>query len=309
MLATLCVAGGGGTGAVLGAQEFQVPTPRGPVLAAVLETARPDEARPTVVLISGAGAHDRNGYTLRNRRKHNDAFRTLSARLTALGFAVVRYDKIGTGRSTGDYTATATTATLAEDVAAIVAQLRRRPDVDPARITLLGHSEGGAIASRVAADDPGIHGVVLLAAPAWTGRRIMSYQFRLAAERQSRTVSYTSADLIEAHLAADASERLTSEAWYPFFLDHDPLPAVKRLTMPVLILQGERDEAVLFEQAYELAEAARESGNADVTLQLLPEMGHAFVAQGTRGDPPPVSEHVWTLIEHWLCARATGGRE
>ncbi len=293
----------------LAAQELRVPTARGHTLAAVIETAAPAVRRPTVVLISGAGAHDRNGYTLRTARGHNDAFRTISARLVALGLTVVRYDKIGTGHSTGDYRATATTATLAEDVATLVAAIRERPEVDPDRVLLLGHSEGGAIAGIVAADDARIAGVVLLAAPAWTGRRIMSYQFRLAAERQSRTVSYTSADLIEAYLVRDARARLTTEAWYPHFLAYDPLPPMRRIRAPVLILQGERDEAVLYEQSFELAEAIRGGGNPDVTLHLLPEYGHAFVArgvQGVRADPPPVGEEVLRLIEGWIVARHPG---
>ncbi len=303
LLIIACLACVGPWTALAGAQEMRVSTGRGHTLAAVLETAAPSEARPTVLLISGAGAIDRNGYTLRTARGHNDAFRSIASRLVARGFAVVRYDKIGTGRSTGDYRTSATTATLAEDVAAIVAELRTRAEVDPDRISLLGHSEGGAIAGIVAADDPRIAGVVLLAAPAWTGRRIMSYQIRLAAERESRTVSYTSADLIEAYLVRDARTRLTTEAWYPFFLGYDPLPAMRRIRAPVLILQGERDEAVLYEQAYELAEALRAAGNAGVEMHLLPRLGHAFVApgaRGTRGDPPPIDEQVVQRIVEWV---------
>lgn len=285
------------------AVELQVAAPLGHQIAAVLETDAPGEARPTIVLISGAGPTDRHGYTLRTTRGHNDAFRTMAQRLVAQGYAVVRFDKVGTGRSTGDYRATATTATLADDVTALVRVLRTRPEVDPNRVHLLGHSEGGAIAGLVAAEDPRIAGVVLLAAPAWNGRRIMSYQVRLAAERQSRTLSYTSADLLEARMAGDLRERLTTESWYPFFLDYDPLPPMRRLAMPVLILQGEQDEAVLFEQAYEIADALRTAGNSRVTMHLLPWSGHAFVdvrERAPRGHPRPISPEVLDHIERWL---------
>jgi uncharacterized protein len=288
------------------AVEFGVQAPLGHVIASVLETDAPAEPRPTVVLIAGAGPTDRNGYTLRTARGHNHAFRTIAERLVARGYAVVRFDKIGTGRSTGDYAATATTAMLADDVAALVRAVRARPEVDPDRVMLLGYSEGGAIAGLVAASDPRVAGVALLAAPAWSGRRIMSYQVRLAAERQSRSVSYTSADLIEARMAGDLRGRLSTEAWYPFFLDYDPLPPMRRLTMPVLILQGERDEAVLFEQSYELDEAIRSNGNARVSLALLPGVGHAFTApqvRGARGErehATSISEDVLGRIERWL---------
>jgi len=63
----------------------------------------------------------------------------------------------------------------------------------------------------VAAADPRIAGVALLAAPAWTGQRIMEYQLRFAAEREVRTVSYTSADLVEAYLARDARSRAATK--------------------------------------------------------------------------------------------------
>jgi pimeloyl-ACP methyl ester carboxylesterase len=282
------------------AQELRVPSAAGHEIAATLEGVVTGESRPTVVLIAGAGPLDRDGYTLRTTAGHNDAYRAMSRRFTALGFAVVRFDKVGTGRSTGDYRATATTASLAEDVRTLVATVRSQPGVDPARIFLLGHSEGGAIAGRVAAVDPDIAGVALLAAPAWTGRRIMEYQFRFAALRQHRRVSYTSAELIEASLVGDARARLASEAWYPHFLDYDPLPPFRRLQMPVLILQGERDEVVLASQADELAATLRSAGNADVSLFVLPDYGHAFTARGDRRDPAPVSDEVLGLVERWL---------
>lgn len=301
----LLASSGGAQSRAKSAVEISVQAPLGHVIAGVLETDAPAEPRPTVVLIAGAGPTDRNGYTLRTARGHNHAFRTISERLVARGYAVVRFDKIGTGRSTGDYAATATTVTLADDVAALVRGIRLRPEVDPDHVILLGYSEGGAIAGLVAADDERVAGVALLAAPAWSGRRIMSYQVRLAAERQSRSVSYTSADLIEARMAGDLRGRLQAEAWYPFFLDYDPLPPMRRLTMPVLILQGERDEAVLFEQSYALDEAIRSNGNARVSLELLSGVGHAFTAPRMRGEreqPTAFSDDVMQRIERWLDA-------
>jgi pimeloyl-ACP methyl ester carboxylesterase len=286
------------------AREFTVRVPAGHELAGVLETASGARQRPTVVLISGAGPHDRDGYTLRTARGHNDAFRQLSARFVRLGHAVVRFDEVGTGRSTGDYHATATTETLARDVSALVATLRTMPEVDPARIILLGHSEGGAIASLVAAADPLIAGVALLAAPAWDGRRIMAYQLRHAAERHRVAVSYTSADIVEAQLVRGSDERALNDPWYRHFLDHDPLEAVRLVRAPALVLQGEDDDVVTAGQAAEVAAALLAGGNRNVRYQVLPGYGHAFTDPLPRGAaagrPVPLAEEIVALVEDWL---------
>lgn len=294
------------------ATEFEAESPLGHRIAGVVEAPVDGTARPVVVLITGAGPHDRDGYTLRTARGHNDAFRDLSRRLVTLDFAVVRFDEMGTGRSTGDHATTATTATLASDVAAVVEAVRGMPGVDPDRVYLIGHSEGGAIAALVAASDARIAGVALLAAPAWTGRRIMEYQLRTAAEAHVRRVSFTSADLAEAYLVRDAREREAIDPWYRHFLSYDPLPAVSRIKVPVLVLQGDADEVVTPGQATELANALHAAGNERVRLQVLPGYTHAFsdpAADGAvpDGGPAPLAEEILSLLEDWLIGTQRGG--
>ena len=77
---------------------------------------------------------------------------------------MLRVDDRGFAKSTGDF-ATATDDDFAADAAAEVAFLRSRPDIDPKRIGLIGHSEGGMVAPKVAAKDPKIAFLVLMAGP------------------------------------------------------------------------------------------------------------------------------------------------
>src|SRR5262249_27048816 len=83
---------------------------------------------------------------------------------TRAGWAVLRTDDRGIGESTGNFAA-ATALDFAADARAGMDYLRSRPEIDGARIGLLGHSEGGIIAPIVAANDPSVAFIVLLAGP------------------------------------------------------------------------------------------------------------------------------------------------
>jgi uncharacterized protein len=124
------------------------------------ETAGP---HPAVVLISGSGAQDRDG---RNPSLPGYApNRWLADHLTRHGVAVLRFDERGVGASGGDHES-ATTAGLADDVEAAVAFARAHESIDPERVGLLGHSEGGVIAAMVAARTPEVAFVIAMAGSA-----------------------------------------------------------------------------------------------------------------------------------------------
>lgn len=115
---------------------------------------------PVVVTMSGSGPQDRDESlkpitTLK-------PFAILADALTSAGVGVLRYDDRGVGGSSGDHAA-ATVDDLAGDAAAAIDYLETRSDVDPARIGLLGHSEGGIYAAMIGADDPRVAFIVGMA--------------------------------------------------------------------------------------------------------------------------------------------------
>ncbi len=126
---------------------------------------------PAVLLIAGSGDLDRDE-TINDHK----VFLVLADHLTRQGIAVLRVDKRGVGKSTGDYGA-ATTADFASDAEAGVAFLKSRPDINRRKIGLAGHSEGGLIAPLVASRDPSVAFVVLLAAPGVAGIEIGVTQY------------------------------------------------------------------------------------------------------------------------------------
>lgn len=281
-------------------REFTVRTPTGETIAAVLETRRATVRQPTVILISGAGAHTRDYSTASSDDTANYAYLELSRALQQAGFAVIRFDERGTGRSTGDYQRTATTASLAADVEALYLAVAKRPEVDARQIALVGHSEGGAIATLVAGQQPDIGAIVLLAAPAWAGRRIMDWQDAYSLKHGSWSASRPTEDSRRAWLTGERQRRETSEAWFSYFLDYDPLPAIRQVRVPTFVLHGQQDVQVLPEQAEELARAATEAGNRAVTLEILTGHDHALGEPAASRFPPPFSEQVSGRLVSWL---------
>jgi len=117
---------------------------------------------PAAILITGSGQQNRD-YELSFHRP----FLVLADFLTRQGIAVLRVDDRGVGGTTrtGPFF-NSTTKDFASDVLAGVQYLRTRKEIDHDKIGLIGHSEGGLIASMLAADSPDIAFIVLLASPA-----------------------------------------------------------------------------------------------------------------------------------------------
>lgn len=145
---------------------------------------------PAIVLISGSGAQDRDENILGHK-----PFLVIADYLTRQGFAVLRYDDRGTGKSTGDF-AGATTYDFVDDAAAAVAFLQKDKRIDKKRVGVLGHSEGGMVAPLLAVKNKSVAFVVLLAAPA--------EECRILLARQSRDIMLNNgADSALAQKAAD----------------------------------------------------------------------------------------------------------
>lgn len=287
-------------------REFDVRTTAGHLLAAEVISA--DSTRkPTVILISGAGAQTRDYSTdTGSWPGGNRAFELIAVSLVRAGYSVIRFDERGTGLSTGEYERSATTATLADDVRAIIAASRLLPEVDGSRIMLLGHSEGGAIATLVGASDASIRAVILLAAPAWSGERIMAAQHRWLTANGEWSDRHRTANERAAFLEAEHADRVANDPWYRYFLKYDPLPAIRQVKAPVLILHGDLDRKVSVEQAHELAAAARAAGNARVTEMVFPKHTHALGTLDRRGQEGSFSAVVLSKLLAWIQAQQAG---
>lgn len=122
---------------------------------------------PAVVLIAGSGPNDRDETIFGHK-----PFFVISDYLTRNGYAVIRYDKRGVGKSTGSFSQ-ATIKDFVDDARIVVEYLKGRKEIDSSRIGLLGHSEGGIIAPMVASESTDVKFLVLMAAPGTNGIEII----------------------------------------------------------------------------------------------------------------------------------------
>lgn len=273
----------------------------------------PPAGHPTVILITGSGAQDRNESLLGHQ-----PFFVLADHLSRHGIAVLRCDDRGVGGSTGNVMLS-TSADFAEDVLSAIEEVKNQPGIDPGRIGLLGHSEGGIIAPMVAAQSPDVKFVVMLAGTGLPGKDILRLQSEallrsegkvdeeaLAAASKAHTetmdmvlreappeeVKPKIAELAALQIKAAGAPAIDDDAmnqvveqqyasitspWMRSFLALDPRDSLRKVRAPVLALIGERDVQVPARANLPEIEAAlKEAGNPDATVAELPGLNHLF---------------------------------
>lgn len=231
---------------------------------------------PAVLLLSGSGAQTRDG--ARAELPGYYPFTDLADTLVAAGFAVLRLDDRGVGASTGSPSG-ATTEELARDASAAVAWLRGQPGVDPARIALVGHSEGALVALLAARRDPQLWALGLLAAASRPGREIARWQRATLVASDVNTWAPTERNAVLARAEVEAEAVATTDRWLRTWFALDPRRIARDVSQPTLVVHGENDRQVPAEQADELAAVL-----PDARAVRLPHLNHLLLTDFD-GDP------------------------
>ena len=150
-------------------------------LAGTLTRPESADVAAAILLVPGSGAQDRDEALCGHR-----PFLVLADHLTRCGLAVLRLDDRGVGESTGEKDE-CTHEGLLTDVRTALDFLYRHHALDPARVGLIGHSEGACLAAAVAARFPDIAFVVLMACGAGLGEQIIHEQSALIARAAGAT--------------------------------------------------------------------------------------------------------------------------
>jgi hypothetical protein len=251
-------------GAPYTATDVKIHAPQGHVLAATLTMPNGGGRVPAIVMITGISKHERN-----EGNPPYTPFRDIADVLGRAGIAVLRVDDRGVGESTGNFDK-ATSFDEADDVRTELAWLKKQPGVDPKRVGLVGHSEGGFIALIVAAGDPSLAAIGVLAGSGVPGEQLNTWQTRQTIEHDPAIAP----DKREAEITKQLADR---SDWTPrdkAFVAADPADYARRVKMPVLIIQGGNDLHVPPRSAERLAATMHAAGNRDVTVRIIPHLSH-----------------------------------
>ncbi len=245
---------------------------------------------PAVVLVHGSGPNDRDESIGANK-----PFCDLAYGLASNGVAVLRYDK-RTRVHPEQFAHSVFTVKeeTIDDALAAVALLRANAHIDPSRIFVLGHSLGGMLIPRIGLADKHIAGLIIMAGATMPLGETMLRQVRYIASAQGPITAQVQQKIdalagqvarVNALQSADATSREyiigVPPAYWLDLRDYHPAEAAKKLTCPLLILQGERDYQVTAADNFKLWQDALH-GQPHVTFHLYPRLNHLFIA----GDEP-----------------------
>ena len=232
---------------------------------------------PAAVLVHGSGPNDRDE-TVGGAK----VFKDLAEGLASRGIVVLRYEKRTLqyrGRIAGSANFTVQEETV-EDAVKAIALLRTQAEVNGGRVFVIGHSLGAYVAPRIAEQDGKLAGVVLMAGNVRPVEDLLveqvTYMGITGKPLDNAKAFQATVKKLE---AGDEDSPALGGVPVAYWLDlkgYDPAAAAKKLGIPMLILQGERDYQVTMAD-FGMWKTAVGSAKG-VTMMSYPALNHFFVA-------------------------------
>jgi dienelactone hydrolase len=273
---------------------------------------------PGLVLVHGSGPNDRD-----ETIGPNKTFRDLAWGLASKGIAVLRYDKRTLKHAkkfTPDVVESLTVKEEVIDDALLAVQLMRQSEgINPERVFLLGHSLGATIAPRIGQQDQDLAGLIIMAGITRSLEDTILDQYTYLYSLSGEMTDVQNAEIKALKAKVDRlkdpelSDNISPQdlplgipvAYWKDLRDNNQLDIVKDLTMPILVLQGERDYQVLQTDDFEgWRKALNHKKNA--TFKIFPKLNHLFIAGAGKSTPQEylveghVEEGVIDFIFNWI---------
>ena len=270
---------------------------------------------PAVVLVHGSGPQDRD-----EAIGPNKPFLDIARTLAAQGIAVLRYDKRTKARpqdfAGGNFGVDDETT---NDAVIAVDALRKTDGIDPKRIFVLGHSQGGMLAPRIAAVSGHVAGLILMAAPSRPLLDILIEQNRRLAALNDGKIDDAERAAINAIIeqvritrdpktAATSPTVMGQPAGYWRSIEAvDAVSEAQQVRLPMLLLQGARDIQVVDADWQNWRDAFADDPEA--TFKLYPKLNHLGIAGEGEGSlteyqtPGHVDAHLMADVVGWIKAQ------
>ncbi|WP_084960461.1 alpha/beta hydrolase family protein [Thermoactinospora rubra] len=233
-------------------EEITIPA-RGQQLRATVRAPATPGRHPAMVFVSGSGNGSREEFTPQ------------AEFLAAAGVVTLTFDKRTVGYNFRDRDF----GLLADDALRMVKYLRSRPDVNPDLTGIWGVSEGGWVVPIAASRSRDVGFVVLVSSPNVSPLRQVAWALNEQLLRLRAPIGVR--DLLTRAMGGVGFE----------FLRHDPMPAMRGITQPVLALYGTMDPSIPFvESTKALTTALTEAGNDRYTIRFLDKADHAMRVNG-----------------------------
>lgn len=268
-------------------------------LAGTLTLPKHGDPVAAVVLVSGSGPQNRDEEIAGHR-----PFAVLADYLSRRGIAVLRYDDRGVAQSEGKH-AEASTADFADDAEAALRYLATIKGINPSKIGIIGHSEGGIVAPMVAQRNNQVAFIALLAGTGVDGGKVIVQQSIDIAKQSGASDEYLKSYSQDLQRVVDAAasannlqeyrttitelfrktfkeekvinQHLTQfgQKWIFEFMRLDPTVALKKVTCPVLALWGSKDLQVSPQLNAPAVKSAL-SHNKRCQIEVLEGLNHLF---------------------------------
>lgn len=261
---------------------------------------------PVLVFVHGSGAHDRD-----ETIGENKPFRDLAWGLAQQGVASLRYDK--RAYLYAERAGISLDTQVIADAAAAVQFAGTLEGVDGKRVLLLGHSLGASLAPYIAERVP-VHGLVMMASPARGLNEVIKDQIRLMLKQQGKSdeeianVLAKQDKVAQDVLAGKATQgEVGSQVPLPLFKDmlsRDPAGELKKVNVPVLVLEGSKDAQVFASDFNELKEIVKDRPGSEA--KMFPGLNHLFMPTESGPDvydafkPGHVAPEVMETIAAWV---------
>lgn len=281
-------------------------------LPGTLSTPKKSGPYPAIILVHGSGPNDRD-----ETIGPNKPFKDIAQGLSTKGIMVLRYDKRTNvyPEASANLTNLTPQEEVITDALAAITFLQQYSEANISAIFLLGHSLGAMMAPEIARQSNSLEGIIMLAAPARSFEDLYLAQYQYLAslddiideteQQQIDAVNQSVQQIKTLNISTNETVLNAPLSYWEYLSTYHPISVAQNLSIPILLLQGQRDYQVTYEEDFLIWKQTFQNTSM-VSLQSYETLNHLFIT-GT-GVPTNteyltsgnVDQKVITDISSWI---------